>query len=203
MLANSKAFSGFAVSDIDAARSFYGDTLGIEVTEEYGILTLHLAGGTRPTIIYPKADHEPANFTILNFQVDDVEAAVDELAARGVEFEIYEGAPQDEGHHARPGAGHRLVHRPGREHPLGDQDGLVEHRDRAGRAARPAGAAHAVDGVVVGGVERGPVARAVVADIRSGRPDCDQRGVRAAHPVDAGAVAGQVAAAAASGRRRG
>ena len=96
MLANSKAFSGFAVPDIEAARSFYGDTLGIEVTEEYGILTLHLAGGTRPTIVYPKADHQPANFTILNFQVDDVEAAVDELTARGVEFEIYEGAPQDE-----------------------------------------------------------------------------------------------------------
>ena len=95
MLANSKAFSGFAVSDIEAARAFYGDTLGLEVTEAHGILTLHLAGD-RPTIVYPKSDHEPATYTILNFQVDDVEAAVDELTARGVRFEIYEGAPQDE-----------------------------------------------------------------------------------------------------------
>jgi catechol 2,3-dioxygenase-like lactoylglutathione lyase family enzyme len=96
MLANNKAFSGFAVADIDAARAFYGDTLGIEVTEEHGILTLHLAGGDRPTIVYPKADHQPANYTVLNFQVDDVEAAVDELTARGVQFELYPGAPQDE-----------------------------------------------------------------------------------------------------------
>jgi len=95
MLANSKAFSGFAVADIEAAKAFYGDTLGLEVTEEHGILTLHLAGD-RPTIIYPKPDHEPAGFTILNFPVDDVEAAVDALTARGVAFEHYEGAPQDE-----------------------------------------------------------------------------------------------------------
>jgi len=95
MLANSKAFSGFAVADIEAAKAFYGDTLGLEVTEEHGILTLHLAGD-RPTIIYPKPDHEPAGFTILNFPVDDVEAAVDELTARGVQFERYEGMPQDE-----------------------------------------------------------------------------------------------------------
>jgi catechol 2,3-dioxygenase-like lactoylglutathione lyase family enzyme len=95
MLTNSKAFSGFAVADIEAARAFYGDTLGLEVTEEHGILTLHLAGD-RPTIVYPKADHQPATYTILNFQVDDVEAAVDDLTARGVQFEFYEGAPQDE-----------------------------------------------------------------------------------------------------------
>ena len=95
MLADSKAFSGFAVADIEAAKAFYGDTLGLEVTEEHGILTLHLAGD-RPTIIYPKPDHEPAGFTILNFPVDDVEAAVDELTARGVQFERYEGMPQDE-----------------------------------------------------------------------------------------------------------
>jgi catechol 2,3-dioxygenase-like lactoylglutathione lyase family enzyme len=95
MLTNSKAFSGFAVADIEAARAFYGDTLGLEVTEEHGILTLHLAGD-RPTIVYPKADHQPATYTILNFQVDDVEAAVDALTARGVQFEFYEGAPQDE-----------------------------------------------------------------------------------------------------------
>jgi catechol 2,3-dioxygenase-like lactoylglutathione lyase family enzyme len=95
MLANSKAFSGFAAPDIEQAKAFYGDTLGLEVTEEHGLLTLHLAGD-RPTLIYPKPDHEPATYTILNFPVDDVEAAVDELASRGVEFERYEGMPQDE-----------------------------------------------------------------------------------------------------------
>jgi catechol 2,3-dioxygenase-like lactoylglutathione lyase family enzyme len=95
MLANSKAFSGFAVADVEQAKAFYGDTLGLDVSEEHGLLTLNLAGD-RPTIVYPKPDHEPANFTILNFPVDDVEAAVDALTARGVQFERYEGFPQDE-----------------------------------------------------------------------------------------------------------
>jgi catechol 2,3-dioxygenase-like lactoylglutathione lyase family enzyme len=97
MFANTPAFSGFAVDDLDAARSFYADTLGIEVTDEpMGILTLHLAGGNRPTMIYPKPDFTPATYTILNFEVDDIDAAVDELTARGVEFERYEGFDQDE-----------------------------------------------------------------------------------------------------------
>jgi catechol 2,3-dioxygenase-like lactoylglutathione lyase family enzyme len=96
MFAETKAFSGFAVPDIAQAKEFYGDTLGIRVTEENGILTLHLNGGERPTLIYPKPDHEPANFTILNFTVDDVEKAVDELSARGVQTERYEGFDQDE-----------------------------------------------------------------------------------------------------------
>ena len=78
------------------ARQFYGDTLGIKVTEENGLLTLHLNGGERPTLIYPKPDHEPADFTILNFQVEDVEQAVDALNERGVEMEKYEGFGQDE-----------------------------------------------------------------------------------------------------------
>jgi catechol 2,3-dioxygenase-like lactoylglutathione lyase family enzyme len=95
MLANSKAFSGFAVADIEKAKAFYGDTLGLDVSEENGLLTLHLAGD-RPTLVYPKPDHEPAGYTILNFPVDDVEAAVDELTSRGVHFERYEGFPQDE-----------------------------------------------------------------------------------------------------------
>ena len=95
MLANSKAFSGFAVADVEQAKAFYCDTLGLDVSEEHGLLTLHLAGD-RPTFVYPKPDHEPANFTILNFPVDDVEAAVDSLTARGVQFERYEGFPQDE-----------------------------------------------------------------------------------------------------------
>ena len=95
MFNNTKAFSGFSVPDVDAAREFYGATLGIETSEENGLLTLHIAG-ERPTLVYPKPDHEPATFTILNFPVDDIEAAVDELADRGVEFERYDGADQDE-----------------------------------------------------------------------------------------------------------
>ena len=86
MFTDTKAFSGFAVPDIDAARSFYGETLGIRTTVEHGIMTLHLAGGDRPTIVYPKPDHAPASFTILNFEVDDIDAAVDELVQRGVEI---------------------------------------------------------------------------------------------------------------------
>ena len=94
MFKDTKAFSGFAVPDTAAARAFYSDTLGIEVSEEHGLLTLHLAGD-RPTLVYPKPDHEPASYTILNFPVDDVEAAVDALAQRGVEMLRYDGFPQD------------------------------------------------------------------------------------------------------------
>jgi catechol 2,3-dioxygenase-like lactoylglutathione lyase family enzyme len=96
MFRDTKAFSGFAVDDVDAARTFYSDTLGIEVTEEHGMLTLHLAGGARPTLVYPRPGHAPAGYTILNFPVADVDAAVDELASRGVRFERYEGFHQDE-----------------------------------------------------------------------------------------------------------
>ena len=96
MFAETNAFSGFAVPDIEQAKQFYGDTLGIKVTEENGLLTLHLNGGERPTLIYPKPDHEPAGFTILNFQVEDVEQAVDALTERGVEMEKYDGFDQDE-----------------------------------------------------------------------------------------------------------
>ena len=96
MFADTKAFSGFAVPDIAAAKEFYGDKLGLKVTEENGLLTLHLSGGERPTLIYPKPDHEPANYTILNFQVEDVEQAVDALAEKGVDMERYEGFDQDE-----------------------------------------------------------------------------------------------------------
>jgi catechol 2,3-dioxygenase-like lactoylglutathione lyase family enzyme len=96
MFNETKAFSGFAVDDLDAARAFYADTLGIRVTEDNGLLTLQLAGGTRPTVIYPKPDFTPATYTILNFPVDDIDAAVDALAERGVELERYEGFEQDE-----------------------------------------------------------------------------------------------------------
>jgi catechol 2,3-dioxygenase-like lactoylglutathione lyase family enzyme len=94
MFGTTKAFSGFAVDDIEAARKFYGETLGLETSEQHGLLTLHLAGG-RDTLVYPKPDHVPATYTILNFQVDDVDAAVDELTARGVSLERYEGMGQD------------------------------------------------------------------------------------------------------------
>ena len=94
MLRDSQAFSGFSVPDTEAARTFYTDALGLEVTEQNGILTLHLGGGHR-AIAYPKADHQPAGFTVLNFPVPDVEAAVDELTARGVRFERYEGTPME------------------------------------------------------------------------------------------------------------
>ena len=89
MLRNSKAFSGFSASDIAQAKAFYAGTLGLRVSEENGMLTLHLAGD-RDTLIYPKADHTPADFTILNFPVDDIDAAVDELTGRGVTFLKYE-----------------------------------------------------------------------------------------------------------------
>jgi catechol 2,3-dioxygenase-like lactoylglutathione lyase family enzyme len=95
MFANTKAFSGFAVDDLEKARSFYEGTLGIEVAEENGLVNLKLAGG-RDTLIYPKPDFTPATYTILNFPVPDIDEAVDELAKRGVRFERYEGFDQDE-----------------------------------------------------------------------------------------------------------
>ena len=95
MFENTKAFSGFSVDDIGSAKQFYGETLGVRVSEEGGRLTLHLAGD-RDTMVYPKEHHTPATFTILNFPVDDIELAVEELNARGIEFEHYEGMVQDE-----------------------------------------------------------------------------------------------------------
>ena len=96
MFTDTKAFSGFAVDDLEAAERFYGDTLGLETSRnELGIVTLHIAG-ERDTIVYPKDDHTPAEFTILNFPVDDIDAAVDELSSRGVSFERYDGMEQDE-----------------------------------------------------------------------------------------------------------
>ena len=95
MLESSKAFSGFAVDDLDRAQQFYGGTLGLSTSEDNGLLTLHLAGG-RNTLVYPKPDHAPATYTILNFPVDDIDSAVDELGERGVRFERYDGLQQDE-----------------------------------------------------------------------------------------------------------
>ena len=98
MFANTKATNGFAVDDVEAAKKFYGETLGLGVTvlsEEFGVTSIQLAGG-RDTLIYAKPDFEPATYTILNFEVDDVDAAVDGLRERGVEMERYEGFEQDE-----------------------------------------------------------------------------------------------------------
>ena len=95
MFEHTKAFSGFSVDDIPKAKQFYGETLGLRVSEEHGMLHLHLAGD-RDTLVYPKDDHTPATFTILNFQVDDIDDAVDQLTARGVRLERYEGSDQDE-----------------------------------------------------------------------------------------------------------
>ena len=96
MFKDTKAFSGFAAPDLAAAREFYEGKLGIRVTDEDGLLTLHIAGGERPTLIYDKPDFTPATYTILNFPVSDIDKAVDELTERGVEFEHYEGFGQDE-----------------------------------------------------------------------------------------------------------
>ncbi len=95
MFENTKAFSGFAVDDLEAAKKFYGETLGLKTSEHYDLLTLHLAGG-RDTLVYPKPDHVPATYTILNFAVDDIDAAVDELISRGVQPERYDGLGQDD-----------------------------------------------------------------------------------------------------------
>ncbi len=96
MFATTKAFSGFAVDDLEQAQTFYGETLGLKTSTEpeYGLLTLHIAGD-RDVLVYPKADHTPADYTILNFPVDDIDGAVDELARRGVAFERYDGFEQD------------------------------------------------------------------------------------------------------------
>jgi len=98
----SDAFTGFAVPDLDAARRFYADTLGLRVSEDNGMLALHLPA-FRDVLVYPKPDHQPATFTILNFPVPDIEATVDALTGRGVEFLRYDGFDQDERGIARGG----------------------------------------------------------------------------------------------------
>jgi catechol 2,3-dioxygenase-like lactoylglutathione lyase family enzyme len=98
MFENTKAYSGFAVDDLQKAQEFYGETLGLKTTvldEENGLMSLELAGD-RPTLVYRKPDFTPATYTILNFPVDDIDEAVDGLAARGVRFERYDAFEQDE-----------------------------------------------------------------------------------------------------------
>jgi catechol 2,3-dioxygenase-like lactoylglutathione lyase family enzyme len=88
MFGETHAFSGFSVDDVSAARTFYGETLGLKVDEANGMLNLHLAGGTR-ILVYPSPGHTPASYTILNFPVADIEAAVAQLRDKGVQFERY------------------------------------------------------------------------------------------------------------------
>jgi len=95
MLSGSRAYSGFSSNDLAKARTFYRDTLGLEVTEQMGNLTLQLPGGGH-VLIYPKDNHQPATFTVLNFPVNDIDRAVDGLTKAGVTFERYEGFGQDE-----------------------------------------------------------------------------------------------------------
>ena len=98
MFENTKAYNGFAVDDIEKAGQFYGETLGVKVSvldEENGLLSLDLNSDPQ-TLVYRKQDFEPATYTILNFPVDDIDAAVDELSSRGVQFERYDGFDQDE-----------------------------------------------------------------------------------------------------------
>jgi len=94
MFERTEAFSGFSVDDIPAAQQFYGETLGVRVSEEYGMLTLHIAGD-RDILVYPKDDHTPATYTILNFPVDDIASAVRQLADREIRFETGEGIDDD------------------------------------------------------------------------------------------------------------
>jgi catechol 2,3-dioxygenase-like lactoylglutathione lyase family enzyme len=95
MFSPRSAFSGFSVNDLARARQFYVDTLGLRVDTDGVGLKLHLPGGS-PVFVYPKPDHQPATFTILNFVVDDIAAAVQDLVGRGVQFDRYSGLPADE-----------------------------------------------------------------------------------------------------------
>jgi catechol 2,3-dioxygenase-like lactoylglutathione lyase family enzyme len=95
MFQPTRPFSGFSVDDIPAAKRFYGETLGLPVAEENGMLMIDIGGGAE-VLVYPKPNHQPATFTILNFPVADIDSAVDDLAGRGITFERYEGMPHDE-----------------------------------------------------------------------------------------------------------
>lgn len=95
MFETTRVFSGFSVNNVPAARRFYSETLGLKVSEDHGMLRLHIRGGYE-VVVYPKPNHTPATFTILNFPVADVEQAVDALVKRGVRFEHYEGMNLDE-----------------------------------------------------------------------------------------------------------
>ncbi|GAA1884680.1 VOC family protein [Asanoa iriomotensis] len=95
MFKPTRPFSGFSVDDIPAAKRFYGETLGLPVAEQNGMLLIDIGAGAE-VLVYPKPNHQPATFTILNFPVADINSAVDDLASRGITFERYEGMPHDE-----------------------------------------------------------------------------------------------------------
>src|SRR5262245_28954415 len=95
MLKGQTAFSGFSTNDIPAAKDFYGGTLGLDVSEGNGDLSLKFPNG-HTVFIYPKDNHEPATYTMLNIEVDDIDGAVDDLVAKGIAFERYDGFGQDE-----------------------------------------------------------------------------------------------------------
>ena len=120
MIGTRPAFSGFSAGDIEAERAFYADTLGVTVEDGNGSLMLNLANGQR-VFIYPKPNHEPATFTVLNFEVDDINAAVDELSGKGVTVRALRGPgagrARDRARQRRPHD--RLVQGPGRQHPVG------------------------------------------------------------------------------------
>jgi catechol 2,3-dioxygenase-like lactoylglutathione lyase family enzyme len=96
ILASSRGFSGFSTDDIARSKEFYEKTLGLQVAEDHGMIRLHLSGGGR-VLIYPKPNHEPASYTVLNFPVDDIERTVDRLVERGVQFERYAPAQDARG----------------------------------------------------------------------------------------------------------
>ncbi|MGH3076827.1 MAG: VOC family protein [Gaiellaceae bacterium] len=102
MFKDTKAYSGFSVDDVEKARKFYGETLGLETSTEHGMLELRLGGGAA-VLVYPKPNHVPATFTVLNFPVADIDEAVDELTRAGVRFERYDEFEQDEKGIARNG----------------------------------------------------------------------------------------------------
>lgn len=108
MLKESKAFSGFSVDDLGAAKGFYAETLGLEVEEQPAGLAIELATGGS-VFVYPKEDHEPATFTVLNFPVEDIEAAAESLSAKGIAFERYDAFDQDERGIAAPAPGPRIA----------------------------------------------------------------------------------------------
>jgi catechol 2,3-dioxygenase-like lactoylglutathione lyase family enzyme len=104
MFKAANAFSGFSVDDLERAKQFYGETLGLNVSENPAGLELQLGGGAR-VFVYPKPNHEPATFTVLNFPVANIDQAVDDLTAAGVRFERYEGMESDERGVSRGGGG--------------------------------------------------------------------------------------------------
>ncbi len=106
MFKDSRAFSSFSVNDLQKAKVFYGETLGIEVTDKMG-LSLNLAGGGE-VFIYPKQNHEPATFTVLNFHVKDIEAAVTKMKELGIKFESYDGEIKTDGNNIFRGAEHGM-----------------------------------------------------------------------------------------------